>query len=74
MFTLELTQIGDAVGIILPAQVLARLKLGEGARVFVTETPEGFALTPYDRELEEQLDAGRELMQQYHDAFKWLAK
>jgi putative addiction module antidote len=68
MFTLKLTQIGNSVGVILPKEVLARLK------VFVTETPEGFALTPYDPALEEQLKAGREFMKEYRDTFHQLAK
>lgn len=74
MQTLELMQIGDAVGIVLPEEVLGRLNLKKGARVFVTETPEGIALTPYYQELEEQLSAGRELMRQYHETFQVLAK
>jgi putative addiction module antidote len=74
MFTLKLTQIGNSVGVILPKEVLARLKLEKGGTVFVTETPDGFALTPYDPKLEEQLKAGREFMQEYRDTFHQLAK
>jgi len=74
MFTLKITQIGNSLGVILPKEVRARLKLDKGATVFVTETPEGFALTPYDPALEEQLKAGREFMQEYRDAFHQLAK
>ncbi len=74
MHTLELTQVGNSVGIVLPEEVLTRLKLKKGAKVFVTETPEGIALTRYDEELEAQLSAGRELMRQYHQTFQQLAK
>ena len=74
MFTLKLTQIGNSVGVILPREVLARLKLEKGGTVFVTETPEGFALTPYDPAIEEQLKAGREFVQEYRDTFHQLAK
>jgi len=74
IFTLKLTQIGNSVGVILPKEVLARLKLEKGGTVFVTETPEGFALTPYDPALEEQLKAGREFMKEYRDTFHQLAK
>jgi len=59
MLALKLTRIGNSVGVILPKDVLARLKLDKGSTVFVTETPEGVALTPYDPRLEEQLKAGR---------------
>jgi putative addiction module antidote len=74
MHTLELTQVGNSVGIVLPEEVLTRLKLKKGARVFVTETPDGIALTRYDEELDAQLSAGRELMRQYHQTFAQLAK
>ena len=74
MHTLELTQVGDSVGIVLPDEVLTRLKLKKGAKVFVTETPDGIALTRYGEELEAQLSAGRELMHQYRETFERLAE
>ena len=74
MFTLKLTQIGNSVGVILPKEVLARLKLEKGSSVFVTETPTGYVLTPYDPSLGEQIEAGREFMQEYRDTFHQLAK
>ena len=74
MHALKLTQIGNSVGVVLPKDVLSRLKLQKGDTVFITETPEGYALTPYDPALEEQLNAGRELMHEYRAAFHALAK
>jgi putative addiction module antidote len=74
MTTLKLTQIGNSVGVILPKEMLARLKLEKGDTVFVTDTPEGVALTPYDPTLEEQLRLGREFMREYRDTFHQLAK
>ena len=74
MHALKLTRIGNSVGVVLPKEVLARLKLEKGDTVFVTETPDGFALTPYDPKLKEQLKAGRKFMQEYRDAFHALAK
>ncbi len=74
MHSLKLTQIGNSVGLILPKEVLARLKLAKGDTVFMTATPEGCALTPYDPVLEEQLVAGREFMREFRDTFHQLAK
>lgn len=74
MFTLKLTQIGNSVGVVLPKEMLARLKLEKGQSVYVTETPEGFVLTPYDPALTEQVEAGREFMREYRDTFHQLAK
>lgn len=74
MTSLKLTQIGNSVGVILPKEVLARLKLEKGDTVFVTDAVNGVTLTPYDPALEEQLDAGREFMREYRDTFHQLAK
>ena len=74
MTTLKLTQIGNSVGVILPKEVLARLKLEKGDSVFVTHAANGVMLTPYDPGLEEQLKAGREFMREFRDTFHQLAK
>lgn len=74
MTTLKLTQIGNSVGVILPKEVLARLKLEKGDTVFLTEAANGVNLSPYDPSVEEQLEAGREFMREYRDTFRQLAK
>lgn len=74
MAVLKLTQIGNSVGVILPKDILARLKLEKGDTLFVTDTPGGIQLTPYDASVEEQLRVGREFMREYRDTFHQLAK
>jgi putative addiction module antidote len=74
MHMLKLTQIGNSVGVILPKEALSRLRLEKGQSVFLTETPDGYALTPYDPALEEQIGAGREFMREFRDTFHQLAK
>ncbi len=74
MHTLKLTQIGNSVGVILPKEAIARLKLSKGESVYMTETPDGFALTPYDPALEEEIRAGQAFMNEYRDTFHQLAK
>nr|WP_295778749.1 AbrB/MazE/SpoVT family DNA-binding domain-containing protein [Rhodoferax sp.] len=74
MSALKLTQIGNSVGVILPKEVLARMKVEKGDTVFLTEAANGITLTPYDPELEEQLKQGREFMREYRDTFHQLAK
>ena len=55
-------------------EALSRLKLSKGETVFLTETPEGYTLTPYDPALEEEIEAGRAFMREYRDTFHQLAK
>lgn len=74
MIALKLTQIGNSVGVILPEEVLARLKLEKGDTVFLTEAANGVNLSPYDSSVSEQLESGREFMRKYRDTFKQLAK
>ena len=74
MHMLKLTQIGNSVGVILPKEALSRLRLEKGQSVFLTETPEGYAMTPYDPSLDEQIQAGREFMREFRGTFHQLAK
>ena len=74
MQTLKLTRIGNSVGVILPRDVLARLKLVKGDTVYLSDTPGGIALTPYDPSFEEQLELGREFIREYKDTFRALAQ
>lgn len=74
MHALKLTQIGNSVGLILPKEVLARLKLEKGDTVFVTETPDGVAMRPYDPAFEEQMDAARSIMKKRRAVLHELAK
>jgi putative addiction module antidote len=72
--TLKLTAIGTSTGIVIPKEMLNRMKVQRGDVLHVVETPDGYLLTPYDPRVAEQVDAGRELMKSYRDAFKALAK
>ena len=74
MHMLNVTQIGNSVGVVLPKEALARLKLAKGESVFLTETPDGYTLTPYDPALDEEINAGREFMRDFRDTFHQLAK
>jgi len=74
MTILKLTQIGNSLGVILPKEVLARLKLQKGDAVFVTDAANGVMLTPYDPDLDQQLEIGREFMREYRDTFHQLAR
>jgi putative addiction module antidote len=71
---IKLTQIGNSVGLVLPKEVLARLKLEKGDTVFLTDTPSGITITPNNPSFEEQLEIGRQFMREYRDTFNALAK
>jgi putative addiction module antidote len=74
MTALKLTQIGNSVGVILPKEVLARLKVGKGDTLFVTDAANGVMLTPYSAEFETQIAAARRVMKKRRDVLRELAK
>ena len=71
---LKLRSVGTSTGLLLPKEMLLRLKVKKDDSLFAVETPEGYLLTPYDPEVERQLAKGREFMSKYRDTFRALAK
>ncbi len=74
MQRLKLTQIGNSIGGVLPEELLAKLRGEKGDSIYVTETPDGFVLTPYDPAVAAQVEGGRQFMRDYRDALHELAK
>ncbi|HEY0624719.1 AbrB/MazE/SpoVT family DNA-binding domain-containing protein [Sphingomonas sp.] len=71
---LKLIKIGNSTGVILPKEVLARLRVGQGDEVSVSETPDGVTLRRHDGGFEEQMKAAREVMARRRNALRELAK
>ena len=67
---LKLTQIGNSVGVILPKEVLVQLKLEKGDCVFLTETPDGYVVTPHDPSFEVQMRAAEKVMKKRRNALR----
>jgi putative addiction module antidote len=74
MHILKLTQIGNSVGVILPKEVLANLKLEKGDSIFITETPDGYVVTPHDPAFEQQMTEAQRIMKKRRAALRELAK
>ena len=74
MFSLKLTKIGNSLGLILPKEVLARLKLAKGDAIFITEAPEGYRITPHNPAFEAQMKAARRIMKRRRAVLRELAK
>jgi putative addiction module antidote len=74
MHALKITQIGNSVGVILPKEVLSKLKVEKGDIVYVTDSPDGLRITPNDPAFEAQMTTARELMKEYRGVLRELAK
>jgi putative addiction module antidote len=64
MTTVQLTTIGDSTGVVLPQDVLARLKVGKGDLVQLVETPGGVELMKYDPVAAAQLEVASQVMRE----------
>ena len=74
MLKVKLTSIGNSVGVILPKDALARMKVSKGDTLFLAEEPEGYSLTPYAEDFDEQLKIAEGVMSRYRNALHELAK
>lgn len=59
---LKITSIGNSAGLILPKEILARLRVEKGDELYVLETPDGIKLTTFDPTLAEQMDVADKVM------------
>ncbi|PWG03330.1 AbrB/MazE/SpoVT family DNA-binding domain-containing protein [Sphingosinicella humi] len=72
---LKLIPIGNSTGVILPKEVLARLRVGQGDALFLSEAPEGgYRLTPSDPDFERKMAAAEDIMRSDRDILRVLSK
>lgn len=74
MTTLKIRKVGNSLGATFPKEVLQKLKLEEGDTVYVTETPDGVQLTPYDPNFDQAMEAYRKVSNKYRNALRQLAE
>lgn len=70
----KITAIGNSAGIILSKEVLAQLGVDKGDSLSLVKTPNGIELSAYDPTFDEQMAVAREIMSQYRNALRELAK
>lgn len=71
---LKVAAIGNSTGVILPRDVLERLRVDRGHELMVCETPDGVVLSPYDPELARQMDVAEKIMRKRRNLLKKLAE
>lgn len=59
---LKITTIGNSAGVILPKELLARLRMGKGDELYALEAPDGVRLTVFDPELARQMEVAEQVM------------
>ncbi len=74
MFRLKLRRVGNSTGLVLPKEMLKRLNVRDGDELFLTETQEGFLVTPYDPVFEEQMEKATRILKKRRNALRALAR
>lgn len=74
MSTLKITTIGNSAGVILPREILDRLRVDKGDTLCVIETPNGIELTPYNPEFAKQITVAEKVMREDRDVLRKLAE
>ncbi|MEA3029801.1 MAG: hypothetical protein QOG13_1126 [Sphingomonadales bacterium] len=71
---LKITKIGNSVGIVLPKELLARLRVGQGDTLYASEAPDGVRLTASDPDFEEKMALAERILREDRDILRALAK
>ncbi len=74
MTTIKIRSIGNSLGVVLPKEMIARLRVAKGDILFVQETVDGIRLTPYDPEFQQQMEIAKMVMREDRDALRALSK
>jgi putative addiction module antidote len=71
---LKITKIGNSAGVVLPKELLAKLRVGAGDSLFVTETPDGVRITASNPDFAAKMALAEKIMREDRDILHVLAQ
>lgn len=74
MQTLKIRKVGNSLGVVLPKEVLARLKVEEGDTIYLTDAQDGYRITPMDADFAEQMSAAEAIMREDRNVLRELTR
>ena len=72
--TVKITKIGNSAGVVLPKELLAKLRAGIGDTLYVSESPDGIRITANDPEFESRMAMAEQITREDRDILRILAK
>ncbi|WP_206240075.1 AbrB/MazE/SpoVT family DNA-binding domain-containing protein [Novosphingobium terrae] len=72
--SLKITRIGNSAGVVLPKELLAKLRAGVGDTLYISETPDGIRITAADPSFEAKMALAEQIMREDRDILRVLAK
>ena len=75
MVALKVRKFGNSLGVVLPKDVVNRLRTADGEQLYLVENTDGsYRLTPYDPEFTRKMEAAEDIMDRYRDTLHVLSK
>lgn len=75
MVALKVRKVGNSLGLVLPKEVVSRLRTSEGEEVFLLEGPNNtYRITPFDPVFQKKMEKAEEIMARYRNTLHVLAK
>ncbi len=74
MYAIKIRKVGNSLGVVLPKEALAKLKVGDGETVYLTESEDGFRVTPMNETFARQMKAAETVMREDRDLLRELAQ
>jgi putative addiction module antidote len=71
---LKITTIGSSLGVVLPKDILTKLRVEKGDSLYAFETPNGIELQPYDPDFVEQMEVAKRVMRENRNLLRKLAE
>ncbi len=71
---LKVTAIGNSTGVILPKELLEKLRVSRGDELMVHETPDGIVLSPFNAEIAQQMEVAEQIMRRRRNLLRKLAE
>ncbi len=74
MLSVKVTTVGNSLGIVLPRELLQRLRVDKGDQLFLVETRDGVELVPYQPEFAAQVEEMERAARADRDVLRALAR
>ena len=71
---LKITKIGNSAGVVLPKELLARLRVAPGDTIYATEAPDGVRLTAANPDFDARMALAEKIMREDRAILRVLAK
>jgi putative addiction module antidote len=74
MNALKLVKMGNSTAVVIPREVLARLRVGQGDTIYWSEAPDGFRVTASNPDFEKKMALAETIMREDRDILRTLAQ